>query len=231
MESARWERLWAASGVMCVVLFGCGLFFADVVAPGYPTLDDPPGEVEGYFVDNEHEVRALSFFHVLAALALLCFSAYVRTVMRRVEPGSGALAALALVGGVTAAAFLLLSALLFRTLAEPAVAGDEGSQRAVLLLSYLAGGPAITVPLAALIGAGSLVLVRGGALAAWIGRLGIVAAAISVAAASMLLGPADNDSLLFGLLLIAAGLGFLWVIVASVALARRVQSVPDSQPS
>ena len=206
----------------------CGLFFADVVAPGYPALDDPPAEIERYFLDNEQEVRALGFFHVLAAVALLFFAAYVRALMRRVEPEGGGLPALALAGGVTAAAFLLLSALLFRTLAEPAVAGDDATQHAVLVLSYLAGGPAIAVPLAPLIGACSLVAVRRGVLPAWIGWLGAAAAAFSLVSASMLLGPADNNSALFGLVLMAAGLAFLWVLAASVAMVKRVESVPES---
>jgi hypothetical protein len=91
MATAGWERLWAGSGVVCVLLFGCGLFFADVVAPGYPALDDPPAEVERYFLDNEREVRTLGFFHLLAAVALLFFAAYVRALMRRVEPEAGGL--------------------------------------------------------------------------------------------------------------------------------------------
>ena len=122
---------------------------------------------------------------------------------------------------MTAAAFLLLSALLFRTLAEPVVASDDATQHAVLVLSYLAGGPAIAVPLAPLIGACSLVAVRRGALPAWIGWLGAAAAAFSLASASMLLGPADNNSPLFGLVLMAAGLAFLWVLAASVAMVMR----------
>jgi Domain of unknown function (DUF4386) len=226
MPNAGWERLWAGSGVACVVLFGCGLFFADVIAPGYPALDDPPAEIERYFLDNDQEVRALAFFHMVAAVALLFFAAYVRALMRRVEPEGRGLAALALAGGVAAAAFLLLSALLFRTLAEPVVASDDAAQHAILVLSYLAGGPAIAVPLASLIGACSLVSVRRGALPAWIGWLGAAATVFSLASASMLLGPADNNSPLFGLLLMAAGLAFLWVLAASVAMVRRVESVP-----
>src|SRR5918994_6138195 len=213
MATAGWERLWAGSGVVCVVLFGCGLFFADVVAPGYPALDDPPAEIERYFLDNEQEVRALGFFHVLAAVALLFFAAYVRALMRRVEPEGGGLPALALAGGVTAAAFLLLSALLFRTLAEPAVAGDDAAQHAVLVLSYLAGGPAITVPLAVLIGACSLMALRRGALPGWIGWFGAAGAAACLVSAAMLLGPAENTAPLFSVLLLAAGLGFLWIVV------------------
>jgi hypothetical protein len=225
--SPRWERAWAASGVLCVVLFGCGLFFADVVAPGYPALDDAFEQVRAYFVDNEDEVRALAFFHVLAAVPLVFFAAYVRVVMRRIDSDADGLAALAFGSGVTAAVFLLLSGLLYRALAEPVVAGDEPVQQALLLLSYLAGGPAIAVPLAPLIGACSLVALRGGVIPGWVAWLGFFAAGLSLAAATMLLGPADNNSPLFGLLLVAAGLAFLWVLVTSVVLVARVERAAE----
>jgi hypothetical protein len=228
MRSARWQRAWAASGVLCVVLFGCGLFFADVLAPGYPALDDSFEDTAGYFDENEVEVRALGFFHVLAAIALLFFATYVGAFIRRTASESGGLAALAVAGGATAAGFLLLSALLFRALAEPEVSGDEGTQHAVLVLSYLAGGPAITVPLAPMIGACSVVVLRYGGLPAWIGWLGLAAAAVCLASAAMLLGPAENTAPLFGLLLLAAGFGFLWLLSASAAMAIRLRHAPPS---
>jgi hypothetical protein len=221
MQAVGWERMWAASGVLSVVLFCCGLFFADVIAPGYPALDDPAADVARYFADNENEVRALAFFHTLSAVALVFFAAYLRVVMRRSDPDADGLAALAFGSGITAAVFLLLSALFFRALAEPVVSGDEPVQHALLLLSYLAGGPAIAVPLAPLIGAGSLVTVRGGAIPGWVAWLGFFAMVLGVLAATMLLGPADNNSALFGVLLVAAGLAFLWVLAASVALVAR----------
>jgi len=225
--SPRWERAWAASGVLCVVLFGCGLVFADVVAPGYPALDDPFDVTARYFADNENEVRALAFFHVLAAVALVFFAAYVRVVVRRTDSEADGLAALAFGSGVTAAVFLLLSGLLYRALAEPVVSGDEPVQHALLLLSYLAGGPAIAVPLAPLIAACSLVALRAGVMPGWVAWLGFFAAGLSLAAASMLLAPADNNSPLFGLLLVAAGLAFLWVLVTSVVLVARVENAPE----
>jgi hypothetical protein len=207
---------------------GCGLFFADVIAPGYPALDDPSTEVGRYFVENDQEVRALAFFHVLAAVALVFFAAYVRTFMRGVEPTAEGLPTLAFASGVIAATFLLLSALFFRTLAEPAVAGDDAAQHAVLVLSYLAGGPAITVPLAVLIGACSLMALRRGALPGWIGWFGAAGAAACLVSAAMLLGPAKNTAPLFSVLLLAAGLGFLWIVVASVAMVMRAGRDPLS---
>lgn len=220
MSAVRWDRLWASTGMLAGPLFVCGLVFADLVGSGnYPPLDAPPSTVSAYFIVNAVQVRTLSFFHALSAIALLCFAAYLATHMRRVEqPG---LAALGLVGGTTAAGFLLLSALCYRVLAEPEVAHDASLSHALLVLSYLAGGPAISAPLTLQISAGAVLAVRRLVLPRWTGWLGVAAAAVSLASAAVLLGPMNNHTILYGILLLAAVLGFLWVFAASAALTSR----------
>jgi hypothetical protein len=177
--------------------------------------------VSSYFLRNPSEVRALAFFHVLAALALLCFAAYVHEWLRGARQLPRRLAALSLAGGATAAAFLLLSALVYRALAEPSVVRDPGLTHALVVISYLAGGPAIAVPLALLIAAGALAALREGLLPRWTGWLGVAAAVVSVTSAATLLGPMNNSSVLYGVLLLAAILGFLWTFVSSIQLAAR----------
>src|SRR5438128_536334 len=120
-----WRRLWAASGVLTVVLFASGLLFGDVLGTSnFPALDASASDVRAYFLENASEVRALSFFHVLSAIALVAFAAYIYACLRRESGAPAALAALGLAGGAMAAGFLLLSALCYRTLAEPTVARD-----------------------------------------------------------------------------------------------------------
>jgi hypothetical protein len=219
---AVWERAWAASGALTVVLFAGGLVFADLLgSDNYPALDASDDEIRRYFVDNESEVRALSFFHTLAALALLGFSAYVHTALRRGEKERHGLPALAFAGGVAAAVFLLLSAVFYRVLSEPTVAQDGALAHALLVASYLAGGPAISVPIAFLIGAAVPTALSGGLLPRWLGWLGIAAVVVSVASALSMLGPANNRSAIYGILLLAAVLGFAWIFSASVVLAAR----------
>jgi hypothetical protein len=212
-------RLWAASGALAVVLFGCGLLFGDILGSGnYPALDAPAGEVRRYFLENRAEVHALAFFHALAAVALLCFAAFASSRIRAAGP-RGAVSFAALAGGATAAGFLLLSALLYWTLAEPEVARARGAARALFVLSYLAGGVAITLPLALFVGAVASAALRPGLLPRWSGWLGVAAAAVSLASASVVLGPANNRSALYGVLLLAALLGFAWLFATSLWLA------------
>ncbi len=217
-----WERSWAASGALTVVLFASGLVFADLVGSDhYPALDASDDEVRRYFVNNDTAVHALSFFHTLAALTLLGFAAYLHMVLRRHEDERYGLPALALGGGVTAAVFLLLSAILYRVLAETAVAEDAALAHALLVASYLAGGPAISVPLALLIGAAVPHSLSGSLFPRWIGWLGSAAVTVSVASSLTMVGPTNNHSAVYGVLLGAAVLGFAWLGLASLALALR----------
>jgi hypothetical protein len=63
--------------------------------------------------------------------------------------------------------------------------------------SYLAGGPAISVPLAFLIGAAVPTALSGRLLPRWLGWLGIAAVAVCVASSLSMLGPANNRSAIY----------------------------------
>ena len=219
-----WQRLWAASGVLTVVLFACGLLFADVLGTtNYPALDASASDVRAYFLENASEARALSFFHVLSAVALVAFAAYIYGYLRRESRAPSAVAAFALAGGAIAAAFLLLSALCYRTLAEPTVARDAPLAHALLVLSYLTGGPAIAVPLVPMIGAVAAAALRERILARWTGWLGVVTAICGAACTSTLLGPTNNHSATYGILLLGAVLTFAWLVVTSIDLVARIE--------
>ena len=138
--------------------------------------------------------------------------------MREVQP-AGLLPVSALAGGMTAAGFLLLSALAYRTLAEPAVRSDPALLHALVVMSYLAGGPAIAIPLALSIAAGATLALRGVLLPRWVGWLGCAAAALCFTSAATFLGPMNNSSATYAILLLAAITGFLWIFATSIALA------------
>ncbi|MFZ0216652.1 MAG: hypothetical protein WAM30_12025, partial [Candidatus Dormiibacterota bacterium] len=123
------------------------------------------------------------------------------------------------VGGALAAAFLLLSAVCYRVLAEPSIVAGHAVGNVLLVLSYLFRGPALAGPLALLeFSAGSLAL-RAVLLPRWLGWLGIVAGASSLLSTLYLLVPFDNRSVLYAILLLAAVLGFLWLGLGGIALA------------
>ena len=135
--SARVEAVWAACGATAVALFACGLLFGDLLATtSFPALNATPSQLREYFLRNVSEVRALSFFHLLAAAALAAFASYLYA---RLRSAGIRVAALALTGGIIAAALpLAMSALCYRVLPEHSVASDPALAHALAVLSYLA---------------------------------------------------------------------------------------------
>ncbi len=222
MDRLNAQRWWAASGALAVLLFAIGLLFGDVLgSSAYPRLDAPAATARAYFLRNASEARALAFFHALAALALLTFITYLQMWLRRLDQRSARLAPVTLAGGGAAATFMLLSAILYRVLAEPAVARDPALTHALLVFSYLAGGPGIALPLALPIMAGSLTAFRRELLPAWVGWLGSGAVIACVISSGIMLGPMDNSSVWYGVLLIAAVLSLVWMFATSLLLTRR----------
>jgi hypothetical protein len=120
-----------------------------------------------------------------------------------------------------AGTFLLLSALCYRTLAEPTVARDAPLAHALVVLSYLAGGPAIAVPLVATVGVVAAATLREHILARWTGWLGVVTAGCGAACTSTFLGPSNNHSATYGILLLGALLMFAWLLLTSIDLVAR----------
>ena len=216
---ARVEAVWAVSGALAVALFASGLLFGDLLATtNFPALNATPPQLREYFLRNVSEVRALSFFHLLAAAALAAFASYLYATLR----AAGArVAALALAGGVIGATFLALSALCYRALAEGSVANDPALAHALVVLSYLAGGPAIGVPLALAAGAFAAAIRGDRTFPRWLWWLSMVAVVLGAASAITMLGPTDNSSPVYGVLLLAAVVLFAWLVASSLVLVRR----------
>lgn len=216
------EAAWAATGALTVVLFACKLLFGDLLGTtNYPALNASSSQLRRYFLRNVSEVRALSLFHLLAAAALAAFASYLYP---RIRPVSARLAALALAGGIIGAAFLALSAIIYRVLAEHSAASDPALAHGLVVLSYLAGGPAIGVPLALTAGAFAAAIRRERTLPVWLWWLSTVTAVLGVATVTTLLAPADNSSAAYGVLLLGAVAEFAWLVATSVVLVGRTVS-------
>ena len=176
VSGSRVEAVWAATGALAVLLFGCGLLFGDLLGTTrYPALNASSLQLRQYFMRNVSEVRALSFFHLLAAVALAAFASYLYSTLAK---AGVRLAALALTGGIIGATFLALSALSYRVLAERSVGTDPALTHGLLVLCYLAGGPAIGVPLALTAGVFAAVTRRERTLPTWLWWLSTIAAVL-----------------------------------------------------
>ena len=211
----RFERFFAASGFAFIALFGAG-----VLASGdFPALDAGAADIERYFRENTTRVLALAFFHTLAAVALVLFGSYVRSVLRGHEERAR-LSPLASGASVMATTFLLLSAGLFWVLALPAAVEEPAPARALLALSYLTGGLFLVLSLGVFIGATSIASFRGNVLPGWLSSFGLAVSGLCLAAPATLFAQSGTWSPA-GVLVLLAGLVMLWLFSTTVALVRR----------
>ena len=206
-------RPWAYSGLLFFALFLCGI----AASGNFPAAGAPTVELREYATGNRAHIHTLSLFHALAAVALVAYGAYVHASIRRLGGGRD-LAALALGGATFAAGFLLASALLFWTLALPAVAEDASLLRALHHLAVLAGGDAFVLPLGTLVGAVSL---GGAELPPWLTRSGRAAAALAIASPATMLGESGVFSPGGGAMILIAGVTMLWLFALTILLIRR----------
>jgi hypothetical protein len=213
----RLDRLFAVSGLLFLGFFACGLVLADLLATtAFPPPSATLAEIAAYFSQNDLAVRGLSVCHAFAALALMIFGAVLSHHIRR--GGPNVFAVIAQVGGGVAGGFLLLDAALFWVIALPDVSSAPALLRALHGLSYLCGGVALALPLAALIGAASLGALRSDSLPRWLAWTGLVTTidcliyGTSLVAASGYWSPSG--------LVLAAVLPLLWIFATSIVLIR-----------
>jgi drug/metabolite transporter (DMT)-like permease len=101
------------------------------------------------------------------------------------------------------------------------VAADPALAHGLVVLSYLAGGPAIGVSLALTAGAFAAAIRRERTLPAWLWWVSIVATVLGVATVTTMLAPANNSSAAYGVLLLGAVALFAWLVASSVVLLGR----------
>ena len=171
----------------------------------------------------------MSVAYAIAAIFLVCFVAYVASLVWRRGGATNVWGSLALGGGMLAAAFWMLAAMLLWVLARPWTPDQPNLVRAMHDLTYLLGGPAHVVMLGLFVAAGAVSLPRDMGVPAalrWVGLAGAAVSLLSVAA--LLFDPASL------VLPIGRGLTLLWIAGVGVTLAwnlRRARERVVSRPS
>jgi hypothetical protein len=172
MTDARWERVGAATGIAFVVFIVISFL---LIPEAPPELDDPISDIRSFYVDNASAWQANVYLTGIAAFFLVWFLGSLRTALERAEaqatgavrvarivsPAGAVVVALALVNGA------VNDALATRVAAE----SDQAAIRALYdVLSFTITFTAF--PLAALVGATSVVSHRTGLLpplVTWLG--------------------------------------------------------------
>lgn len=218
------RNLGSLGGLLFAAFFFAGDILGGALAPiPLPLPGAPAAEVVRYYDASRTAVIAVGVLQMLAAGALLVFAGCVVAFVRRVRGEEETLPRLAVVGGVAAAVFLLICALLSLTLVPVAAGGNLSLVGALRQMSFLTGGALHVASLGLFVGAASIAARGAWALPGWIVWLGFVQGAVAILSlASLVLFPAAL------LILVGRMLGFIWCIAVGIALTFGTQREPNA---
>lgn len=211
--------LWPLTGLGFVVAAGSGILFSTLLPPEpYPSPFGAPlgpqTDVARFFIESHTQVVLMSFTYSIAAIFLVCFVACIASLVWRHGRDADAWAFLSLGGGLLAAGFWLLAAMLLWVLARPWTPEQPSLVRAMHDLTYLVGGPAHMVMLGLFVGAGTAGLRGEQGIPGPLRWVGVVGAALSLLTVLALV--ADPASLL---LPVGRALAMLWIAGVAIWLA------------
>jgi len=167
----RYAKYGAATGLIAVILFVVGFI---IVTPSPPDVSAPAEEVSSYYADEQDGIRAGLLIISVALFFYLWFLGSLTTTLR-VSAGNPRLPTVAFAGGLFGAGLFLVA---LTAVAAAAFRPDQTTPEITQALNdvaLLVAGPA-AVGFAALFAATALVILRGDALAEWLGWVAAIAA-------------------------------------------------------
>jgi hypothetical protein len=202
------------------LLFAACYFAADFLRNALTSepLPLPSASVEEaarYFDGSRPAVLVVGVCQILSAIALFVFAGCVVNMVRRAQGEGGTLFSLTRVGGILAAALLLICGTLGMVLVPVALSGNLDLLGIVRTVNFLTGGTLHVASLGIFIGAASLAARRTKALPSWICWLGIVVAVVGILSLASVFVYFANAFILLGRML-----SFVWAISAGISLAR-----------
>jgi hypothetical protein len=214
----RYERYGAATGIFFVIL----VIVAFLVQPKPPSSDAAPAEILDYVMAHDNALHLVQLLFGAAMFFFIWFIGTLRSSLAAAEGGRGRLATTAYGGGLIASAALIVSLALSATAAlHPATNGPDVT-RALTDAGFMV--LAVSAPAAVVFFvANGLSLIRSGYLPSWLGWLAFLTALFNAFG----LGNVFTDHGAFasdGVLgfLIGFLLFILWILLASIALFRRL---------
>lgn len=210
-KEGRWI---AGAGIIFIVAWIIGLF----ISFSSPAATASTAEWTTYYLDHREAAMFQTYLiDGITAIALIIFSAGLRSVLRRFESESTILSGIIFGAGVAAASVSLVQGTFGQVLANHiAATGDSGAIRTLLELDNEADTFKL-LPLGLLVGATSILALRTGALPRWLGWAGLVLSLLLVISGWSF--PLNSSALSIALAVALIGL-LLWVASVSMILLR-----------
>ena len=228
MGSNLWSsrRVAGAAGIGFAVSFGVTL----VIGATGPIYDDPVADVREFFVDNDTRVHLSTLILALGfVFFLLPFAAGLRNLLAPADEADEQMwSRLSYTGAALAAAIALVGSAFWEVLSQGTA--EDLSDEALLVVARLDTVSFLVVlpwALALFIAAASVVIVRSGVLAKWIGWLG-AAGALLLVIGTLWIFSEDDESLLTVLTLIGLAITVLWALTVGITMIRSDQPVTTS---
>ncbi|WP_427131346.1 hypothetical protein [Pseudarthrobacter sp. S9] len=206
-------------GILAVVSLGltvAGLVTSAIMTGGHTFVSpfSAAAQVAAYFQGNPDAVRLASMIQFGSAVPLGIYAAtvYARQLRLGVRvPGPG----IGFFGGITAAAFLMLSALVGWVLSRPEITTDVTLTHALSFLAFIAGGVGYVVGMGLLVAGIAVPALILGFVPRWLAWTGLVIAALSeLSFLSMAIEPIQF------LLPIGRFGGLLWLVAVGFLLPK-----------
>jgi hypothetical protein len=207
MNDRRWIAALTGAAFVALVIAG----FAIGGEP--PGADDPVEEIIDFYTDDEASLWISVGIEALAALALVFFGGFLKSVLRRAEGEGHMLSSVAMAGTTIVAVGLAIDATITITLVESV---EDLEPAGVQVLSALYENDFVPFVVGAMVFilASGISILRHGALPKWLGWVAIGLAVISLTPIGFV-----------GAIGIA-----LWIAVVSVMLAVRERRTGGAPP-
>ena len=202
------DRLAALSGLAGAVVIMAAVTLADPASTGLdPDPSDPSSLIARALVVNLEQARIGAQLLLLGSFFLLWFWSYLYSHLRKAEETSGWAAGLVLGGGFVLVALLLIdSGFTYAASEIKDYAGDTQVAKMVHLWGWNADS-LLAPGFAAILFGSAVAGFRHRAIQRWLAWLS-VAMLVTLIGIAVLIGPG-----------LAAGVGFLWTVIASLTLA------------
>lgn len=220
MTDAAVRRFTATAGIAGVLLYAVSAYLIFDL----PSIGDPARIWSAYAASHAPQLLGEVYVWGGVAAATMCFLAGLWSVLRRVASDSEPLVTLGLGAGFLIWAIVLAGLAPLLELGYRSGALDPASAKSLGELALL-GATLSAFPTAVSVGAFSVVILRTGAIARWVGWFGILVVAAHLAAAGAF-AQAGFFSPSVVSVFVAPPLYYLWMLLLSIALLFARHAAP-----